>query len=43
MPLIFTSVLIFKAVLKDNRLRTTCCLRSVLKAGETGRGSKDAR
>lgn len=40
MPLIFTFVLIFKAVSRDNRLKTTCCLRSVLKAGEVG--SKDA-
>lgn len=40
MPLIFTFVLIFKAVLTDNRLKTTYCLRSVLKAGEVG--SKDA-
>lgn len=41
MPLIFKVALILKAVLKDNRLKTTCCLRCVLKAREAG--SKDAQ
>jgi hypothetical protein len=39
MLLIFKVVLIFKAVLEGNRLKTTC-LRSALKAREVG--SKDA-